>query len=154
MEGPFSSPPEQPPEQETSPTEVFGSLSISKDLDPRKAELLRQAQLRVIAKRKAQGVSTSPRPPSRPGLGALTPAASSEAGTPESPGKASWQEKLEGALAQRRSQVGSPSTAVSGDEKAKPTEKPATALSDQIDQKLKMLREQRQRAVEEASAGL
>jgi len=32
--------------------------------------------------------------------------------------------------------------------------KPKTALSDQIDQKLQMLREQRKRAVDEASAGL
>lgn len=149
-ENPISPPPETSPE--TSPTQVFGSLSITKDLDPRKAELLRQAQLRVLAKRKAQGVATPGASSLSGGPGSSAPAAAEAS---ESPGKSSWQDKLEGALAQRRGQVslGGPSK-VGDEEDAQMKPSTPTALSDQIDQKLKMLREQRQRAVEEASAGL
>lgn len=116
----------------------FGSL-ISKDLDPRKAELLRQAQLRVLAKRKSAEKQSGESPP----VGDEAKPAGAEAGPEDGAGKPSWQQKLDIALARRRSQNAAKEA---GEGDAEATEhKPDAKLSDQIDTKLKLMREQRQK---------
>lgn len=127
-------------------TGVFGSI-ISKDLDPRKAELLRQAQQRVMMKRQkaalAQPQADSVSPEPEPAKLQTTDEAGSE--SPDAP-RTSWQQKLESALARRRATAGAEAAAgteTTTDEK----------LSQQIDNRIKMLKEQRRRSLEEESAG-
>ena len=67
------------------------------DLDPRKAELLRQAQQRVLAKRQ----KNSENQPTASEAGKVTGSSEAEGDTD---GKPSWQHKLESALARRRNQ--------------------------------------------------
>ena len=74
--------------------------SLAQDLDPRKAELLRQAQLRVLAKRKSAEKQSGESPP----VGDEAKPAGAEAGPEDGAGKPSWQQKLDIALARRRSQ--------------------------------------------------
>merc|ERR1712070_1065691 len=117
---------------------VFGSL-ISKDLDPRKAELLRQAQQRVLLKRQkgAEGATSSEHN--------TTNKSERAAGEDAKP---SWQDKLESALARRRSQNAGKSE---GDHEPQGDDVSASkgsTISESIDSKLKALRETRQTSVE------
>merc|ERR1712166_1132582 len=112
-------------EADSKSNDVIGHL-ITKDLDPRKAELLRQAQQRVMEKRKALGSSS--------GAEASANSTASPAGAAAGGGaKPTWQQKLDAALARRRADAATKSEAPagSGDMDQK--------ISDQIDSRIKSL---------------
>eukprot|EP00658_Telonema_sp_P-2_P062713 TRINITY_DN5139_c0_g2_i1.p1 TRINITY_DN5139_c0_g2~~TRINITY_DN5139_c0_g2_i1.p1 ORF type:complete len:661 (+),score=195.06 TRINITY_DN5139_c0_g2_i1:229-2211(+) len=137
---PATAKPDEPTAQPAAPAEedskksedVIGHL-MTKDLDPRKAELLRQAQARVMEKRKSMGGKTPD---------ANITASPSAAKGDASGAKPTWQQKLDAALARRRAEA---SKAADGSAESEDLQQ---KISDQIDNRINELRASRRAGAE------